>query len=246
MRAVRWCLALLAMYAAAWLVSRACLAFTLDVLHLSLTPWGSKDFGVFALGFAGFFVPLLYGGCCALAGGWLRPKATTLLVYVGITFFCAVWAEIAANALFVTVLGRPGWLYHVWPVHHGYTSRMGLVMWPMYGGFVCLLHQAIAVNPRLVFLRGFVARALLVGVDAMALEVSANAFCLVVFRSYFFHYHASDLAHFTTWEIFLPYVLAGALGIALLEWVLHQKCAGLMGLAFFSAALISVWMQAPA
>ena len=132
------------------------------------------------------------------------------------------------------------------PVHHGYTSGVGLVMWPMYGFFVCLLHEAIHVSPRLAFLDGDVQRAVLVALDAMVLEVAANAFTLLGFGSYFFHYHAGDLVHFTTWEIFVPYVVAGALGLQLLK-VLERRAPKVpTGVVLFAVGVLSVLLQPPA
>ncbi len=245
-RVAGWVAALVLFYAGAWVTSRGVLWLTVDVLGRTITPLPRRDLVVLVPAFFGFFMPVLYAGCSALAGRWLRPRVDTMVLYVGTTLCCAVWAEIAADELFVLLLGRPGWVYHVWPVHHGYTSGVGLVMWPMYGFFVCLLHEAIHVSPRLAFLDGDVQRAVLVALDAMVLEVAANAFTLLGFGSYFFHYHAGDLVHFTTWEIFVPYVVAGALGLQLLK-VLERRAPKVpTGVVLFAVGVLSVLLQPPA
>ena len=245
-RVLRWALALLAFYLLAWVMGRVVLWLAVDVLGRTLEPLGRRDLHIFIPAFFLFFMPLLYAGCSALAGRWLRPAVDTLVLYVGTTFFVAVWAEIAADTAFVLLLGRPGWLYHVWPVHHGYTSGVGLIMWPMYGFFVCLLHEAIRVNPRLHFLDGDVQRAVLVALDAMVLEVAANAFSLLAFGTWFFHYHAPDLHHFTTWEIFVPYVVAGAVGLQVLHLLERRAPRVATGVVMFVLGVLSVLAQTPA
>lgn len=215
-----------------WLVS--------GVMRIQPTPLPAEHLPVFITAFTLFFAPLLYLLACALARRRLLFEPSRLLLYVGATFFCAALAEIGVNAAFVTVLGRPAWLYQVWPVHRGFTSAAGVAMWPLYGVFVYLLDAALRGNPRLRFLENDLGKALLVGVDAMLLEIAANTFSLVGFRSFFFFYLAPDLHHFTTWEIFVPYVIAGLVGMKLIAVLDRRKNRALIGLALQLAATVLV------
>lgn len=241
-----WLLALGAAYGVAWGLSRLFLWLATDVAGHAIAPLPDARLPLFMAGFAAFFLPLLYFAASALAGRWLRPDWPKLVLTMGTTFLCAMWLEIAADTLFVWTLGRPCWIYHVWPVHGGYTSGFGLLMWPMYGVFLHLLHLAIDINPRLAPLRSHGAKAVLAAVDAMLLEVAANAFALVGFGSYLFHYHAGDLAHFTTWEVFLPYVVSGWLGLHVLHGLhaLERRLPPVAtGVALYALALAGLrWM----
>ena len=179
-RPIGWLLALVVAYAVAWGASRGCLWLATDVVGHEVAPLAAAQVPAFVAGFAGLFLPLLYLFASALAGRWLRPRWRSLVLTMGATFLCAMWLEVAVDSLFVALLGRPCWTYHVWPVHDGYTSGIGMLMWPMYAVFLHLLHQAIDLNPRLAALRPPAAKALLVAVDAMLLEVAANAYALAL------------------------------------------------------------------
>ncbi|MBI5494879.1 MAG: hypothetical protein HY904_07600 [Deltaproteobacteria bacterium] len=241
-RAARWALALAAVYAAAFAVTRVLWWAVLQVRPEGIHPLVPAGLPAFMIAFAVFFLPLLYLFNSALLGQRLRIQPPKLVLYMGVTFFCALWAEIGADSLFVAVIGRPCWTYETWPVHHGFTSGVGTLMWPMYGFFLYGLHQAIDGNPRLVFLRPRWAKAVLVGVDAMLLEVAANAFALGGFGTWFFHYHAPDLLHFTTWEVFVPYVITAYVGLSLLHAVETRLPHVPTGAALYAAGLLSLWL----
>jgi hypothetical protein len=149
----------------------------------------------------------------------------------GVTFGCAALLEIAVDTAWTAATGAPCWEYRLWPVHQGHTSRFGVLMWPMYGAFVQHFHGAIRRNPALHGLHGPAARAVLVAVEAMVLEILANALSLGGFGSFLFYYLPDDLGHLTTFRIFLPYVAAGAMGVALLGWLERQPRRAEIGVA---------------
>jgi len=210
-----WAGALLVLYAAArWL---------LGVLALPdpAAPLPPGSHATYLLAFTAFFLPLLYLLPCALAGRWLKPDLRTLLLYAGTAYFFGAGLELVMDRLFVLVLGRPCYLYFIWPLHGGHTSGTGLVVWPLYGFFVALVHQSV---------HGTAARTALLAVDAMVLEVAANVFSLVFFGSWLFRYHAADLHHFTTVEAFPIYLLGGYPGVLLLKaWEQHPRRGWLGG-----------------
>lgn len=206
------------MYAVSWVATRAVWWLTTGPLGVEPTPLPASLTVRWTVGFFLFFTPLLYLLPCALAGRWLRPDVKTTVFYMGVGYALGCTLEMTMDPLWVWALGRPCYLYHIAPLHGGNTSATGVVMWPMYGFFVGMLHQAIAESPRLAFLRGTWPQAALLAVDAMMLEVAANLFSLWGFRSWLFRYDAPDLAHFTTVEAFPIYLLGGALGV----WFLHR------------------------
>ena len=82
-RVARWVAALLVFYGGAWVTSRGVLWLTVDVLGRTIAPLPSRELVVLVPAFFGFFMPVLYLGCSALAGRWLRPRWDTLVLYVG-------------------------------------------------------------------------------------------------------------------------------------------------------------------
>lgn len=172
-----------------------------------------------------FFSPLLYGIVWLTRSGpdaaGAKPAATMpgMVCAAGFTFLCAAPLEILVDTAFVAATGQPCWEYRVWPIHRGYTSGVGAAMWPMYGAFVYAFHGAIRSRADLRCLHGLGARAALVAVEAMVLEIAANAFALAVYGTFYFYYLPGDLNHLTTMQILVPYFGAGMLGLTLLEQV---------------------------
>lgn len=201
-----------------------------EVLDITPTPLPAQRTALLLTSLLLAFTPVLYLSTCALARRFLRPRVDALVLYMGTTCFCATLGEVGTNALSMALLKRPIWLYHVWPVNHGYTSAAGLFLWPIYGGFLYFLHQALHANPRLRPFHGDGARVLLLAVDAMLLEIYVNVFSLALFQSFFFFYFRGDLQHFSTGEIFVPYVVLGYAGLkllAVLERRRHRLAIGL-------------------
>ncbi|REG20414.1 hypothetical protein ATI61_122114 [Archangium gephyra] len=211
-----------------------------EVLDITPTPLPAERNAVFLTSFLLVFAPVLYLSTCALARRFLRPRVDTLVLYMGTTCLCATLGEVGTDTLCVALLKRPLWLYHVWPVNHGYTSAAGLVTWPLYGGFLYFLHQALRANPRLRPFNGDGAKVLLLAVDAMLLEICLNVFSLGLFQSFFFFYFRGDLQHFSTGEIFVPYVVLGYAGLKLLAFLERRRHRLAMGLALQALGILCV------
>lgn len=217
-RLLRWAGALVGIYALTWAATHALWGLTAGPMGVEPRPLPAEATVAWTVGFFLFFTPLLYLVPCALAGRWLRPNAKTLALYIGVGYAMGCTLEMTIAPLWQWVFGRPLYVYHLAPIHAGHTSATGVVMWAMYGFFVGMMHQSIAESPRLGFMRGIWPKAALLAVDAMILEVAANIFSLWGYHSWLFRYHAPDLAHFTTAEVFPMYLVGGALGV----WFLHH------------------------
>lgn len=240
-RALKLLLILCAIYAVAKLASGLLSWAFFDWLAMSPQP-SSKDRNIqFTVGFVLFFLPWLYLGACLLAGRVISIEIRKLAIYMGAVFLFAQMAEAGINTAARAMLGRPLWIYRIWPACNGCISHSGALMWPLYGFFMYLLHRALEVNPGLARFNNNRCKALLVGIDAMTLEILANAFSLMFFRSYFFYYYRGDLNHFTTIEIFVPYVLMGALAMAVLDSCMKWKKHGLyIGAGMYALGLVNL------
>lgn len=213
----------------------------IEKARIAIKPLNSQDWPKFITAFVLCFTPLIYIFCSLLNKKFIIVHLPKLVLYMGATFFGAMWYEIILDTLFVKVFGQPGWLYKIWPMYGGYTSGVGLVMWPLYGFFIYCMNSAIATNPRLAHMNNGPAKAFLFAIDAMALEILVNFFSILFFNTYLFYYLPGDLMHFTTIQIFIPYLFACSLGAAL-SWFLDSlsRHQFMIGLAFYGAGAVSL------
>ena len=212
---------------------------------IEIKSFDSRNRLEFIMAFVLFFLPLLYLFCSLMAKKILTINFSKLALYMGCTFLGAMWYEIILDTLFVKCLGQPGWLYNVWPVHRGYTSGVGMLMWPLYGFFVYCMSEAINVNPKLALINNGIAKTYLFALDAMALEILTNIFSILFFNTYLFYYLPDDLLHFTTIQIFIPYLFASGLGATLSLFLERlQKNHFLIGIASYLAGVISLFFLA--
>lgn len=229
-------------YCSLWLISRAVLAFIVPEHQISSVPYEGEAAVLFVVSFAVFFLPLLYLFNCGLAKRWLKPDWKSLVLYMGATFACGALCEIVVDSLFAYTLGRPAWEYHIWPKHGGFTSGATAVVWAMYGFYLYFFHEALKARKSPIA-DSVAYKGILIAVDAMILETLANTFSLITFKTYYFFYLRPDLAHFTTWEIFVPYAICGAAGVFLLKLLDQAKYPrAWIGLAFYLAGLVEVFV----
>ncbi len=198
----------------------------------------------FILGFVVVFAPVLYG-IVHLArtrpDRSVRPSTTSIAGMfraAGLTFLCAAPLEILVDSAFFRVTGQPCWEYRVWPIHMGFTSGVGAVMWPMYGAFVYAFHGALRARDEFPALHGWVGRAALIAVEAMTLEIAANAYALIGFHTFYFYYWPGDLLHYTTMAILVPYFVCGLVGVAALDCVERLPWPVAVGVGSWIAGVI--------
>lgn len=234
-------IALPIVYALIFIVSRLVIGFWIQPHEITSVPFEGESAVIFTAAFCVFFTPLLYLFGCLVAREWIVPEWNRLGLYMGATFMGGALAEILVGSLGEAALGRLVWQYQIWPEHGGYTTGVGAVMWPMYGFYLYCLHTALRK-------RGFTAienvffSGVLIAVDAMILETLANIFSLATFNIYYFYYFAGDLLHFTSAEIFLPYVAFGIFGSVLLKLLDKPTYPrAWLGLALYLAGLLEVF-----
>ena len=236
---LRAILFLIASYIVFFLVARFSGWLLFEKAGIEINPLPSQDWPKFIVTFVLFFTPSIYFFCSFIGRKFIALHGSKLALYMGCTFFGAMWYEIILDSFFVKCFGQPGWLYQIWPMYHGYTSGVGMWMWPLYGFFIYGMNQAIETNPKLVNFNNGAAKAFFFAIDAMALEILVNVFSILFFHTYLFYYLPGDLMHFTTIQIFIPYLFACGLGAAL-SWFLDRlkKNQWMIGLAFYTAGVI--------
>jgi hypothetical protein len=128
-----------------------------------------------------------------------------LLYSVSVALF-GVCAEILVDSLYKFAVGKPLWEYHLIPIHHRYTSYYSLVIWGMYGFYLYIFHDFFK-SKRSKLSRKYLI--LLVGIEAIVLEVVINKLYLALFGGYIFYYLPNDLWHLTSIQAIPFYILLG-------------------------------------
>ncbi|MBF0225593.1 MAG: hypothetical protein HQK76_09080 [Desulfobacterales bacterium] len=111
-------------------------------------------------------------------------------------------------------------------------------MWPLYGFYVYCLHFAFKERQHIKILSNDYFKGLIIGIDAMILEVFANSFSLLSYNTFYFFYVPNDLWHFTTIQVFLPYVTCGIFGVKILKFLEKSRNAVFIGIFFYGAGLV--------
>lgn len=92
--------------------------------------------------------------------------------------------EVIMNTLAVTLFESPIFLYHIAPIHHGYTSLIMLVLWPTYGFHFYCFHEALALRTSESFPDATLA--MIMGIDGIIMEALVNILSAVLFISKYF------------------------------------------------------------
>ena len=127
-------------------------------------PWGEAALWLAVL------APLFFLLGKLLAGDHRVRLGGKLAIFLGLSAFAGIGAEILIDTAWVKNLGRPLWTYRLLPVHQGYTSVAGLVIWPLYGFYVYMVHESIERNPRLRLVNTDYWKGILMGVDALFVD----------------------------------------------------------------------------
>ena len=128
------------------------------------------------------------------------------LLYITTLALLGVFGEVLIDSLFNLFLNKPLWKYHLLPIHNGYTSYYSLCIWGMYGFYLYIFHDFLKgkrsklSNNHLFFL---------VGVEAIALEITINVLYIVIYGDYIFYYLPNDLWHLTSIQAIPFYFLLG-------------------------------------
>lgn len=177
----------------------------------------------------------------ALAGKNRLLFDNHLLLFMGFASLGAMGFEILVDSAWSHLFGQPIWTYHVLPLHGGHTSVLGLIGWPLYGFYIYMLHENLARNPKIRRFDTPLCKSVLIGMDAMAVEIGLNLLSILAFGSYIFYYHSGEFFHFTALVIFPIYVVIGSF----LLWVLGKfkafnKSVFYGGACYLSAIVLAI------
>ncbi len=155
--------------------------------------------------FSAGWVGIIYLFNSAVAGKFKKINVEIALLYVTSVMLIGVFGEVLLDSLYRAAFGAPLWLYHVLPIHDGYTSYYSLVLWGMYGFYLYLLHDGLQ-NRRI---RSNSLLAALISIEAIVLELLINSSHLAIFKRYIFYYLPGGLWHLSAFQVIPFYFIAG-------------------------------------
>lgn len=205
-------------YLMIYLFSFIMMEWIIDSSAVSSDPIVGRDAYLFTLLFLLVSAPIIYLFNSFLAKKFLRLELDRLLLYAGLTMMLGSILDLVVDYCFVMLIDRPSYLYRIWPKHNGFTSGVTCIMWPLYGFHLYLFHKAMHYIKSPLNSSAPV-RGIMMGIDAMIMETIANTLALLSFNSYYFYYLKGDLRHFTTIEIFIPYLVIGIALMYLLQCI---------------------------
>lgn len=148
---------------------------------------------------------------------WMRLDSYQLMLSMAVTFFVAIVSELSIDKLYFLVMDKPLWLYHVWPIHNGYTSVLNVIVWPAYGFYLYIVYQVLVSKG--VLLRPRWVHGLLSGIDGPLLEILANGFFLLFYGTFYFYYLPDDMRHYSSIQVIPVYMFVGVVLSLVLDYL---------------------------
>ncbi|MDB5168854.1 MAG: hypothetical protein JWO41_210 [Candidatus Saccharibacteria bacterium] len=153
--------------------------------------------------FALFWITFVYLINCLIARKFKKIEIRQALLYTTSVGMLGVFGEVFVGHVYSFLFGEPLWLYHVLPIHNGFTSQYAPVIWGILGFHLYLLHgtltsrKAHSINRLAFYFAG----------EAIIIELMGNYSFQAVFHQYIFYYFPPDLWHLTSVQT-LPFYLA--------------------------------------
>ena len=142
------------------------------------------------------------------------PKITIqwpvlLLHIVGLSALGLV-GETAIDFTYNAVFHSPLWQYHVYPIHHAYTSLYAIALWGVAGANLYFIREILRSKKVTSIHR----QALIITIESWVFETVINVAFWLVFGDYIFYYLPSDLGHFTSIQVLPLYWLVSYIVLA--------------------------------
>ena len=150
---------------------------------------------------------IIYIFNCVLANKIIKPEPMVLLLYSSCVALLGIYGEVLVGTVYESLFGIKLWEYRLLPIHDAYTSVYSLFVWSFYGFHLYLLHSSLNEKKE----RSATFLALLLGVEAMILEVLFNVSYLFITGAYIFYYFPNDIFHLTSVQALPIYIVAGYL-----------------------------------
>ncbi len=158
--------------------------------------------------FSLFVLAVFYSAPCLSARRFVVPHVPTLLTYVSLFSLFGVIGEEFVNTAYEYFLGSPLWEYRLYPAHDGNITYWFLFIWGALG-FYSYFRDTVFLAGKHV--SHFLA-AVILGVEAIAIELFFNVTYFWVFNDYIFYYFPANLgplSHFSCLQVIPFYMIVG-------------------------------------
>ncbi len=151
------------------------------------------------------FSAIYYLGVCLYKRKFVPIEIPKLLFYISIFSAFGVAGEIVVNNLFLWLTDSPLWIYQLYPAHSGDVSYFFIGVWGALGFYKYINDTAIH-RPTNDVLKP----AIIMGTEAIILELAYNGLFLILFNQYIFYYFPENLgrlSHLSCLEV-IPFYFA--------------------------------------
>jgi hypothetical protein len=167
------------------------------------------------------FSAIYYIGICLYKRKIVSIEIPKLLFYISIFSVFGVAGEIVVNNLFLWLTDSPLWVYQLYPAHAGDVSYFFLGIWGALGFYKYINDTAIHLPTNDVL-----KPAIIMGTEAILLELAYNGLFLFLFGQYIFYYFPENLgrlSHLSCLEV-IPFYFA--VGFCLSVLIKKQNVVG--------------------
>lgn len=163
---------------------------------------------------------LYYLGLCLYKRKVITLRLSELILYVTVFCIFGVAGEVLVNNIWELIFKSPLWEYRLYPAHDGDISYFFVFIWGGLGYYRYLNDKVIhGLQTKKYFKSGVI-----MGAEAVVLELAYNGFFLLLFGSYIFYYLPSNLgpfSHLSCLEVIPFYFAVGLLTSVLISC--HKK-----------------------
>ena len=158
--------------------------------------------------FAICFLTIFYVSACAVNRGLIKIEIRKALVYITTFSLLGVIGEIFVNTVYANITGAPLWEYRLLPVNNGSVSYFFIFVWGSLGFYKYIVE---VVFPKIASLTP-VKQGLLIGSEAIFIELLYNGTYFLLFSNYIFYYFPTNLgflSHFSCLQVIPFYFIFG-------------------------------------
>lgn len=138
---------------------------------------------------------------------WIAINVYQLFFYTSLFCLFGIAGEIFVNTLWQTTFHEPLWKYQLYPTQSGHISYFFPLIWGALGFYKYVNDTAFPAKSKSKIVPG-----LIMGGEAIFLEIAFNGLFLVLFGSYIFYYLPENLgvlSHLSCLEVIPFYFVVG-------------------------------------
>jgi hypothetical protein len=182
------------------------------------------------------WIVIIYAVNFWIAGKSIKINPSKALLYISTMAALGVLGEVVFDTVYNFTLGHPLWQYHIFPIHHAYTSVYSIFLWGTVGLYMYLLHGTLKKRHT----DSLYILATIFCIEAIVFEALVNLSYLAIFKDFIFYYLPGDLWHITSVQTLPLYLFAGFITIQTFEYAKSRQKAAIIGSTALVVCLVGV------